>query len=291
MAHVLGNQGEGQGHRPSTPPRTDKGYALLRTQRSMGPGIPGHLRWSLLVLLCCQARGKVNGKEDRVLFLHVGKAGGSSVRSFLTDNKIWFKEIHVQQPTPEQVYSYKRILVTVRDPTARVLSAYKWKHPHGGGLKPTYAAERELYTCFPNLNSYAEAFLPTTKVSPKCANLAMYSVVQNITYPLRGLSCSHTCRGYAFYAGPWLEEICRKRPYVVQTEHMAGDLRGIGRWLGVAVRTRVVPHRKGTYRRQYDNVTNPRALMALRGNLGQEYDVYHRLLRCAINAGAGPSGT
>mmetsp|Transcript_16124 Transcript_16124/g.54195 ORF Transcript_16124/g.54195 Transcript_16124/m.54195 type:complete len:275 (-) Transcript_16124:70-894(-) len=226
---------------------------------------------------------------ERVLLLHVGKAGGGTVRRFLSANRIRFKEIHLRQPRGDHIRAYNRILVTLRDPTERVISAYKWEHPDGPGRTPDFPGLKRIYECFPNATSYAEAFLPSSSVSMDCAGVAWRSIGVNVSYQSEALFCSHTCRGHAYYTEQWFDEICAKRPYALRTEQMASDLNGLGPWLGVHLRSREVLHEKDSNRRNGETVTNPAALSALRAALAHEYYVHAQLLRCSANGEAQPA--
>lgn len=61
----------------------------------------------------------------RVLFLHVGKTGGSFMDGWLNLNNISFHQFHMNRPDPGiDTRQYERIVLWVRDPVARFESAF-----------------------------------------------------------------------------------------------------------------------------------------------------------------------
>jgi hypothetical protein len=64
-----------------------------------------------------------------MFFVHVGKTGGSTVSIFLKKNNISFSGIHVHSVIPGHLYRFDKILIPVRDPMSRIISAYKYRHP------------------------------------------------------------------------------------------------------------------------------------------------------------------
>jgi len=61
------------------------------------------------------------------LLLHVGKAGGGTVRARLRQWKIPIDKCH-PRPCPERLASQEKpMLVTIRDPVDRFVSAYRWR--------------------------------------------------------------------------------------------------------------------------------------------------------------------
>ena len=64
----------------------------------------------------------------RVLFIHIGKAGGGSTGTFLHDARIPHDQVHCNAVLPEVALapSFTQTLVVVRDPIARLSSAFDY---------------------------------------------------------------------------------------------------------------------------------------------------------------------
>lgn len=119
------------------------------------------------------------GHERRVIFVHVGKSAGTSLKTMLQSAPINFTHIHVQNAGDaidiamrdrlfdlltdgEQRKTPDTWIIVTRDPLLRTISAFNWRHPSGGGLPcqrlPTTAGEARMYSCFPQLRGAANAF-------------------------------------------------------------------------------------------------------------------------------------
>ena len=100
-----------------------RSLVLLRT-RWRSPGLLGHRIATAsgkrgCTIFLVQAIGrKPSGR--RVLFIHLGKAGGSSTASFLDAAKIPLDQVHCNAVLPEVALapSFTHTLVVVRDPAA-----------------------------------------------------------------------------------------------------------------------------------------------------------------------------
>ena len=90
-------------------------------------------------------------------FVHVGKCGGSSVKSALKSLRIPFEEVHIQPAvwTPRASY-----WILLRDPIDRALSAFNWRHRlviTEGTQQHRFPGERAILSRWGNLNALAEA--------------------------------------------------------------------------------------------------------------------------------------
>ena len=117
----------------------------------------------------------------RLVFLHVGKTGGTSAIQALNMAKgknyvknctlpITVSEVHMDRPDKTVLDSGFPVM-SVRDPIARVVSAFNYRHPARGGNVHHKALpgapdadplEVELYSCFDHVNSFAEALTDAT---------------------------------------------------------------------------------------------------------------------------------
>ena len=65
-----------------------------------------------------------------VLFVHVGKTCGGSAVAYLR-RAVNVTEVHLRPVKREEVERASHIIVSVRDPTERVVSAFEWHRPGG----------------------------------------------------------------------------------------------------------------------------------------------------------------
>jgi len=74
-------------------------------------------------LLCTVVVGKTEPVD--LLFVHVGKCGGTFIRSWLYKQRVPFTEAHMWRPSVDD-RQYSRYVVWVRDPVERFRSAYDY---------------------------------------------------------------------------------------------------------------------------------------------------------------------
>ena len=90
-------------------------------------------------------------------FVHVGKCGGSSVKSALKSLGIPFEEVHIKPVVATPRASY---CILLRDPIDRALSAFNWRHRlviTEGTQQHRFPGERAILERWGNLNALAEA--------------------------------------------------------------------------------------------------------------------------------------
>jgi len=90
-------------------------------------------------------------------FVHVGKCGGSSVKSALKSHGIPFEEVHIKPVvwTPRASYC-----ILLRDPIDRALSAFNWRYRlvvTEGTQQHRFPGERAILERWGTLNALAEA--------------------------------------------------------------------------------------------------------------------------------------
>ena len=120
--------------------------------------------------------------SDPITFVHVGKTGGSTLREYFREHNIEHEMVHV---APGDTYKWRSgmqmrgrcIIVSVRDPVARTISAFNWRHPVGGvrstdmNSLPGGDVEEKLYECFPELPGGINKFAEALNESTKCGNI------------------------------------------------------------------------------------------------------------------------
>lgn len=251
--------------------------------------------------------------EEKLLFVHVGKTGGTTVEDFLEKNEIRHMTMHTK-PLSSEICKLKRILkprrkcgwmerrwktntdkvvVSVRDPIARVISAFNWRHTDGGGVKDksfslkhypeAYYFDINLYKCFPSINDFAEALGPeySGNSSTKCRSIARDALDLNSTF-----YGPHLMQGYRFYMGPEILDyfnIQNRSIYVVHQETMEADLMGLSDFLHVKLKHPRISQRRSAYKRKNDKYISEQGKVNLRKALQPEYDFLEQLEDSSVN--------
>ena len=120
---------------------------------------------------------------DPVLFVHVGKTCGGSAVAYLR-RAVNVTEVHLRPVKREEVERASHIIVSVRDPTERVVSAFEWHRPGGDR---TYGrcfhrkrdverygnscADDELYKCAATADAFAD-LVASRNSTDRCARVA-----------------------------------------------------------------------------------------------------------------------
>ena len=118
-----------------------------------------------------------------VLFVHVGKTCGGSAVAYLR-RAVNVTEVHLRPVKREEVERASHIIVSVRDPTERVVSAFEWHRPGGDR---TYGrcfhrkrdverygnscADDELYRCAATADAFAD-LVASRNATDRCARVA-----------------------------------------------------------------------------------------------------------------------
>jgi len=177
-------------------------------------GIPGGM-W----------RGWREKFNARILLAHTGKTGGSSTRNMFYANRIHHDEIHVHPVPRAMLLSHPRVVLCMRDPVARFVSAWEYARrtnrtadigayearEHGLVLRPGAQAALgplDLFKCFASVVAFAEGL----GRSDECGRLAQ-AVLKPA--PPGGVHLMHLTRGYCYYFGGVLDIMRERRQHWV----------------------------------------------------------------------------
>lgn len=156
--------------------------------------------------------------------VHVGKCGGSSVAAELRAGGFKFEHFHLRRPV---AISGHRYVVLVRDPVARFISAFNWRHhlleqellPTSRQEDPIvslrHRAEREFLLQFENVNAFAEQLVPTGEYEVSAIRTMMGLI-------------GHVPQGFVWYLDGLLNRIEPEQLMgVISTEHLADDFQQV----------------------------------------------------------------
>lgn len=275
-----------------------------------------------------------------LLYVHVGKAGGTTARRYIhlevarcvgnaSDAARHYVTVHLQPLKPEQLATFlpsSPIVISVRDPYARMVSAYNWGHPnrtdlrrpvpeHGGSRSEQFT--REAYRCFPTLDALMRAVVAADRSArsggragaghARAARTPCDAAAHTLREMLADMSPHHAPRsarlrhfgmGHAFY----LPTDVRKRllgeathVYALRQECLALDLASMSRWLESSfgwppappsAKAAPLPQKKSEYQGKGKGTPPPDVARAFRTLIGAEDDVYAQILRKAVNTRA-----
>jgi len=258
-----------------------------RCARTCAAASPGPFALACLALLHAQARAPL---APRPCFVHVGKAGGGTIRSFLDANRLVPHEYHLK-PLPRDHLRRgvcSSVVVSLRDPVDRAVSAFNWRHFVGGKEHVPRSAEdlrveTQLYGCFPNVTAFAQAFLRPASTD-NCTRLARWAVRPNVRprdFPAKG----HLWKGFRYHLMGAMSRLRHQPLFVARVAHMDDDLRAIPRRLGRTLRVDPadMPKAHGEYPLARARVEDADAKEALRAALKFEYDVVAKIEALALN--------
>lgn len=102
---------------------------------------------------------------------------------FFKANRVKYAELHTFPMDMDMLAYYETIIIVVRDPLVRFISAYNFQHPNGEDPLPD--SNRLLYRCFNNLTDLGERIFEDSE----CGRLG------------RSDSTTHMGLGYCSYVG------------------------------------------------------------------------------------------
>ena len=232
---------------------------------------------------------------DPVLFVHVGKTCGGSAVAYLR-RAVNVTEVHLRPVKREEIERASHIIVSVRDPTERVVSAFEWHRPGGDR---TYGrcfhrkrdverygnscADDELYKCAATADAFAD-LVASRNTTDRCARVAKAFLAPDagarlLGEPLHFARLSHINRGFAFYLGEQaLDRLEGRRVWVVEASACERDARAFLAGLSLHQgRTFPTSHRQGPHALSY------RRRAAIMDALAHEYRTLQALAKRAEN--------
>ena len=220
---------------------------------------------------------------SEIVFVHISKTGGSTIQKFLSNNNIRYHLVHCR-PLPKNIIrGGRKIIVSVREPLSRVISAFNWRSPYGGGIhkfgKNNTAQEMMFHSCFHNVSIFVKSF---SAHKSNCRDIAHNSLKNR----------EHIGMGYVFYLKQAMSKIRDAHIYVIRQEHLQADLLGLQDWIKYPIKNYDVSHARASYD-LHSNITTGNIsdyhmsllplvtndeIVAFKRLLHQEYKIYHNLL-------------
>ncbi|CAM9254330.1 unnamed protein product, partial [Ectocarpus fasciculatus] len=148
--------------------------------------------------------------DRSLLVIHVGKTGGSSLLRLLRAAGVPHSDVHLFSVQEDIIRSYESIVITVRDPLERTVSAFNWDNPWAAsGRAHRKKNFSNFYYHFPNINAYAE-------------NLTADTTLGEVARRAEGHIALDTC----YYVGGVIDSLRRHRNvYVVDAASLQEDVK------------------------------------------------------------------
>ena len=212
------------------------------------------------------ARCYLPDRSDRLIYVHIGKCGGSSLGRAISHSKVLRREFravakfHIRKP---RITKHAKYLIVVRNPIDRAVSAFNWRYRlvvDEEKQKDRFDGEWEVLTKYGTLNSLGEALYVEGRLDPEVA---------------RDFNSIHHLReNISFYLDDLLQSISPEQIYgVLATETLNQDIMNI---LGVKSVARVHENSRSVDLRQ-QKLTD-KAIENLKRFLASDYKNLHILL-------------
>lgn len=156
-------------------------------------------------------------QQSKLLVVHIGKTAGSSLLKLLRDARVSYNDIHLFSVRDKVAELYDDIVITIRDPLERTISAFNWDNPWAvSGRLHKKKLFSHFYNTFPDINLYA-------------GNLSADSSLGELARRAEGHIALDTC----YYVGG-IVEILKRHPstFVIDRSSFTEDVLAVSKRLG-----------------------------------------------------------
>ena len=256
-----------------------------------------------------------------VVMVHVGKTGGGSLAQYFlsprfrscTADFCWcttpeelaargaasstarapaFCQIHLR-PVRRADVDRKRLLITVRDPVDRAVSAFEFRHPTRGESAvrfPRSDFELRLYKCYDSVRAWVGGLDDATGECGDVARAAIdpLAVERGGTDRVAHGRSSQLDKGLVYYFDAAVRSLLPTLEYtLVRQEQLEDDARRALRWLGWPAPTARFPQAHAAYRARGATDLTAAERRVLAQHLGKEYELLRALEANEIGRRAG----
>jgi hypothetical protein len=214
--------------------------------------------------------------------IHIGKCAGATVNKYLTLNNLQVDRIHAAVPDPKRL-KHAGIVVVLRDPIERTISAFNWRHPstrpvNGRRCCPTLdhtATEIAFYKCFDHVNDFAEAL----DQNSQCGQRARDALTKHM---------KHIGMGYEFYFPDNVMSALKNHlVFAIHQQRLTEDLHDFLNWNSIRPTHERIPASHSAdgaiYPKMNDTYISQEGRHKLRAHLARDYEIYGKLEHMSVN--------
>lgn len=186
-------------------------------------------RWQQMIDVNGRLSGKPPHRRDggvvdsrnkhKVLYVHVGKTGGEFVVHYLNTSLhgLHAQSLHVHALDSQMLREFETIIISVRNPVNRLISAYYFWHPLVVGSKHYGESFNTFFKCCPTLTNFGNTLFANTT----CGSIARSQALT--------LGKGHIDIDSCAYLGGVMKELRAKRKhvYLINTESLEADLKRV----------------------------------------------------------------
>ena len=210
---------------------------------------------------------KINDKESELIYIHIGKCGGSSLWQAINESKLIkkkFSRVHKIHMGKPPVLNHARYLIVIRNPISRAISAFNWRYKlvvDDEVQRNRFAGEWEILNKYQTLNQMAESLYTNGRLNPEVAD--EFETIHHLREDIE------------FYLHELLENLQVEQLFgVLATETLGED---VERQLGVGTMKRT--YENGKYVDKNKKYLSEQAYENLKQYLGGDYDCLSRLIK------------
>jgi hypothetical protein len=242
----------------------------------------------------------LKGPPPRLLFVHIGKSCGATVERALENNaelvklagREPFGRVHVHPVRRAVLEPATEVVIVLRDPAERVVSAYNTaackEDDNVTDIQACLRAPAErkfqrfgfkrlsLLECFPNITAFADGLDDDSD----CGKLARDVLRNNETHP-ESSHGEHVGMGGCFYLGGMSRMLTHKRIHLVETNTCDADIATIPARLGLNSPFKVMGEAHVGAFPHHTDAPSDEGLQRLQRHLAHEYAFYDELKRLA----------
>ena len=242
----------------------------------------------------------LKGPSPRLLFVHIGKSCGATVERALENNaelvklagREAFGRVHVHPVRRGVLEAALEVVIVLRDPAERVVSAYNTaackedddvtniqaclRAPAERKFQRFGYKQLSLLECFPNVTAFADGLDDDTD----CGKLARDVLRNNETHP-ESSHGEHTGMGGCFYLGGMSKMLAHKRIHLVETNTCDADIAAIPARLELNSPFKVMGEAHVGAFPHHKDAPSDEGLQRLQRHLAHEYAFYDELKRLA----------
>ena len=210
---------------------------------------------------------KINDKESELIYIHIGKCGGSSLWQAINESKLvkkQFSHVHKIHMGKPPVLNHARYLIVIRNPISRAISAFNWRYKlvvEDEVQRNRFAGEWEILNKYQTLNQMAESLYTNGKVNDEVAK--EFETIHHLREDIE------------FYLCELLKNIQAEQLFgVLATETLGED---VERQLAVATMKRT--YENGKYVDKNKKYLSEQAYNNLKQYLSGDYDCLKQLVQ------------